>query len=41
MKITPITALAALVLVGIGGFMAGRISFSGNSNRTSDNPAET
>ena len=41
MKITPITGLAALVLVGIGGFMAGRISFSGNSNRTSDNPAET
>ncbi len=41
MKITPITALAALVLIGIGGFMAGRISFSGNSNRTSDNPAET
>lgn len=36
MKLTRFTTLAAFVLIGIGGFMAGRISFSGPSSNTTD-----
>lgn len=32
MKLTPITALAALVLIGTGGFMIGRISSAGSTS---------
>lgn len=40
MKITPPTALAALVLIGAGGFMAGRVS-SPAASRSADAPQET
>lgn len=41
MKLTPVTALAALFLIGVGGFMAGRVSSSGNPTTEADGPAET
>ena len=41
MKLTPVTALAALFLIGVGGFMAGRVSSSGNQTPEADAPAET
>ena len=36
MKLTRTTALAAFVLMGMGGFLAGRLSFSGASSSTTD-----
>ena len=41
MKLTPLTALAALVLIGAGGFMAGRVSSSASSREDQTDPAET
>ncbi len=41
MKLKTSTTLAALVLIGIGGFMAGRISSSSPSPVSADGPAET
>jgi hypothetical protein len=41
MKLTPITALAALFLIGIGGFMAGRVSSPGSATVETETPAET
>ena len=41
MKLTPITALAALLVIGIGGFMVGRVSSSGSQATAGDGPAET
>ncbi len=41
MKLTPLTALAALVLIGVGGFMAGRASSPGSSEKDQVGPAET
>lgn len=41
MKLTPLTALAALVLIGVGGFMAGRVSSPASSEKSQDGPAET
>jgi hypothetical protein len=41
MKLTPLTALAALVLIGVGGFMAGRVSSPASSAKSQDGPAET
>lgn len=41
MKLTPLTALAALVLIGVGGFMAGRVSSPASSEKSHDGPAET
>lgn len=41
MKITPLTALAALVLIGVGGFMAGRVSSPASSEKDQSGPAET
>ncbi|MES2657136.1 MAG: hypothetical protein V4689_00890 [Verrucomicrobiota bacterium] len=41
MKLKPITALAALVLIGAGGFMAGRISSSDSTAGAENGPAET
>lgn len=41
MKLTPITALAALLLIGIGGFMAGRVSSPASDATDPDAPAET
>lgn len=40
MKASSITTLAALVLIGIGGFVAGRISSSGNATVQSDSPSD-
>ena len=40
MKLTPTTILAALVLIGAGGFMAGRISSPASSAIRSDGPIE-
>lgn len=40
MKLTPLTALAALVLIGAGGFLAGRVS-SAAPTAEADRPAET
>ncbi|MGL5016494.1 MAG: hypothetical protein ACRDBP_00035, partial [Luteolibacter sp.] len=37
----PLTALTALVLIGIGGFMAGRVSSPTSSEKSQDGPAET
>ena len=41
MKLTPLSALAALVLIGVGGFMAGRASSPAASEKSQDGPAET
>ena len=41
MKLTPITALAALVLIGAGGFMAGRVSSAANPSAPNDGPVDT
>ena len=41
MKLTPITALAALVLIGVGGFMAGRVSSPAPAATDPDAPAQT
>lgn len=41
MKLTPITALAALFLIGAGGFMAGRVSSSGDPVVEKSSPEET
>lgn len=41
MKLTPLTALAALVLIGVGGFMAGRVSSPAASEKDQAGPAET
>lgn len=41
MKLTPVTALAALVLIGVGGFMAGRVSSPTSSEKDQASPAET
>lgn len=41
MKLTPITAFSALVLIGLGGYMAGRASSSGQPDNPKDSPAET
>jgi hypothetical protein len=36
MKLTPLTAFAALLIIGAGGFMAGRISSNSSNNETAD-----
>ncbi|RYD49468.1 MAG: hypothetical protein EOP85_01565 [Verrucomicrobiaceae bacterium] len=41
MKPKSLTTLAAVVVIGAGGFMAGRVSSSGSSASTGNNPAET
>ncbi len=41
MKLTPLTALAALVIIGVGGFMAGRVSSPVGPGKDQDGPAET
>lgn len=41
MKLTPITALAALILIGVGGFLAGRVSSPATGSTALDAPAET
>lgn len=41
MKPKSITTLAALVLIGVGGFMAGRISSPAQKSAEKDSPAET
>lgn len=41
MKLTPLTTLVALVLIGIGGFMAGRASSPVSSEKDQAGPAET
>jgi hypothetical protein len=40
MKLTPVTALAALALIGFGGFIAGRVSISESPPAGDDAPAE-
>lgn len=41
MKLKPITALAALVLIGAGGFMAGRVSSPGSQSISQETPDQT
>lgn len=41
MKLNTTTTLAALVLIGVGGFMAGRLSSPAPAPRTESGPAET
>lgn len=41
MKFKPATALAALVLIGAGGFLAGRLSFSNPPDSAKSGPIET
>lgn len=41
MKFTPLTTLAALVLIGLGGFMAGRVSSSAPTPAAQAVPSET
>ena len=41
MKLKPITAFAALILIGAGGFMAGRVSSAGSTAGVETGPGET
>ena len=41
MKFTPLTALAALVLIGVGGFMAGRVSSLASTEKSQASPVDT
>ena len=41
MKLKPVTALAALIFIGAGGFMAGRISWVGSAPPAESGPSET
>jgi hypothetical protein len=41
MKLTPLTALAVLVLIGVGGFMAGRASSPASPEKNQASPTDT